>query len=135
MKRRRNWLSGHTFIKQTINYKGHLPRNQVIIIKTINKHCFNKVCSNAKIFIILLVFSNKALCLVEAKLHNLKLTCRSRVQSKAVAYLFSSIFCRFLAFSSSVRMYSFLMPISKHFFNRHLLQKRRFDTSILHFSS
>lgn len=49
--------------------------------------------------------------------------------------LFSSIRCRFRIFSSSVRMYSFRIPISKHFLRRHRLQNRRFDTSILHFSS
>lgn len=47
----------------------------------------------------------------------------------------SSIFCLFWAFSSSERMYSLRIPISKHFFNLHLLQNRRFDRSILHFSS
>ena len=52
-----------------------------------------------------------------------------------VTHLFSSIFCRFLAFSSSVRMYSFLIPISKHFRNRHRLQNLLLETSILHFSS
>ncbi len=52
-----------------------------------------------------------------------------------ITHLFSSIFWRFRAFSSSVRMYSFLIPISKHFRNRHRLQNLRFEMSILHFSS
>jgi len=50
-------------------------------------------------------------------------------------YLFASIFCRFCAFSSSVRMYSLRIPISKHLLSRQRLQNRRLDTSILHRSS
>ena len=48
---------------------------------------------------------------------------------------FSSIFCRFLCFSSSVRIYSFLIPISKHFFSRQRLQNRRLEVSIRQRSS
>ena len=48
---------------------------------------------------------------------------------------FSSIFWRFLIFSSSVKIYSFLIPISKHFLSRQRLQNRLLDVSIWHRSS
>ena len=50
-------------------------------------------------------------------------------------HLLASIFSRFWAFSSSVKMYSLRMPIWKHLLSRQRLQKRRLQTSMRHRSS
>uniref|UniRef100_A0A182SW79 Uncharacterized protein n=1 Tax=Anopheles maculatus TaxID=74869 RepID=A0A182SW79_9DIPT len=47
---------------------------------------------------------------------------------------FCSIFFRFSTLSSSDMMYSFFMPIRKHFSSRHFWQKRRVTTVISQFS-
>lgn len=64
---------------------------------------------------------------------------RQKLESSEFADIFrdrfSSIFRRLIIFSSSVRMYSFRMPISKHFLRRQRLQNRLLDWSIRHLSS
>lgn len=55
-----------------------------------------------------------------------KSSCRLILLSR----IFSLIFSR----SSSERIHSFFMPTSKHFFSRHLVQKRRVMTSIVQLS-
>ena len=45
---------------------------------------------------------------------------------------FSAILAFFCCFSASDKMYSFFIPISKHFFNRHLWQNRRVITVTSH---